>query len=215
MTSDPVKAFAPDRPLTIGLMGGIAAGKSLVAELFEQHGLSRLDADEVSREITAKPEIQAQLVDRFGPRAVTPDGQLDRKWLAEQVFTDSSGRRDLEALTHPAIRAVLLEQLESALAAGQSVILDAPLLIETRLIDRCDICVYVDTADSVRRERARSRGWNEGELERREANQTELSVKKSRCAITITNDRAIQDTAAQVAAALACLGGDAKNEQNH
>lgn len=195
--------FRRQPPLVIGLMGGIAAGKSAVAGMFAAHGLRHVDADQIAREVTRRPDVLAAIARRFGDAVVLPDGTLDRAALAARVFADPVARQDLEALTHPPIRAAILATLAAARLAGASVLLDVPLLLEGGLIEHCDEVVFVDAAEPVRRARARARGWTEDELPRREAAQAPLAMKKARATTTIHNDGDLADTARQVAAALA------------
>lgn len=191
--------FRPVPPLVIGLLGGVASGKSTVARIFGEHGLEVVDADAEARRAVADPEVLAALRARFGDGIFDAAGALDRAALARQVFSEPAARRDLEAITHPPIRAALLAQIEKALAEGTSCVLDVPLLIENGLIERCDLCVFVDTNDEARRARAAARGWEDGEIARREANQASMNVKKNHCRYTIENDGSLARTVQQVA----------------
>jgi dephospho-CoA kinase len=195
--------FAPRRPLVIGLLGGIASGKSTVAAMFGEHGLVVIDADRIARQVLEEPEVRARLRARFAPAFAA--GGLDRQHLARIAFDDPAARADLEAITHPPIRSAILRQLEQALANGRSVVLDAPLLAEGGLLARCDAAVFVQTSDAKRLARAAERGWDEAELRRREAAQASLGMKKSKATATIDNDRAPEDVRRQVAELLARL----------
>lgn len=192
------------RPVVIGLLGGIAAGKSAVAALFAEHGLSVLDADREARAVVERPEVAARIRTRFGDGVFDASGRLDRAALARLVFAGTgSALADLEAITHPAIRAALAAAVDAARRAGTSVVLDAPLLLESGLADLCDVCVFVEAGEAVRRARAAARGWDDAELARREARQAPLEVKKARSVYTIRNDRSFDDVRQQVAAILA------------
>ena len=125
------------------------------------------------------------------------------------VFRDPSARKDLEAIIHPRVRAAMLTQIETAARDRVSVILDVPLLIENGLVEQCDLCVFVDSSEAARRARARQRGWDDGELARREANQEDLHVKKTRAAYIIHNDGSLEQTDEQVRELLRSL----ENEQ--
>ncbi len=194
------------RPVVIGLLGGIAAGKSTVAGLLATRGFEVLDADLEARQVTADPTILRAIAARFGP-ALVRNGTLDRQALAAMVFADPAARRDLEAITHPAVRARLTAKLEAALADGRNAVLDVPLLLEGGLIARCDTCVFVDATEATRRARARARGWDEEELLRRERAQAELAVKRARCTHTISTDGTLDDVRTQVDALLLQLNG--------
>ena len=207
--TDPTPApFRPAPPLVIGLLGGVASGKSTVARLFGEHGLEVVDADAEARRVVEEPAVREAISARFGAPMFRDDGTLDRAALADRVFRDPDARRDLEALTHPRIRATLLAQIETALAAGTSVVLDVPLLLENGLIERCDFCVFVDSSDASRAARAQQRGWAPGEITRREANQESMTVKKNRCRYTIANDGSLARTVQQIADLLRRLSAD-------
>ncbi|MCB9876033.1 MAG: dephospho-CoA kinase [Planctomycetes bacterium] len=193
--------FRPSPPLVVGLVGGIASGKSTVAAMFADRGLRHLDADQVAREVSGEPEVLAEVAERLGPRFVR-DGALDRAGLAAAVFADPAARRALEAIVHPRVRARLEAGIAAATAAGDSVLLDVPLLFEAGLFQRCDTVVFVATSDETRATRARARGWADGELARREANQLPLAEKQARAEHVIDNDGTLSATRCAVDALL-------------
>ncbi len=196
--------FRPTPPVVVGLVGGVAAGKSAVAGCFLSHGLAVVDADAIARETSAEPAVLAELQREFGA-GIVRDGALDRAAMAQRVFADPATRGRLEAILHPRIRARILAELAAARAAGQSVLLDAPLLLEGGLVAWCDHVVFVAAPAAVRAARAAARGWAPGELERREAAQAPLGEKLARAAHTIDNGGSLADTARQVAEYLATL----------
>lgn len=207
MTADPPPGtegpapFRPATPVVIGIVGGIAAGKSAVAERFALHGLWPVDADRIARATSDLPEVLAEVAVAFGPAAVA-GGRLDRAALATRVFADPAARARLEAILHPRIRATIRQELDAARAAGHSVLLDVPLLFENGLFALCDHVVFVDAPEPVRQARATTRGWADGELARREQAQLPLAEKRARAGFVVDNggDRAAM--AAQVAAIL-------------
>lgn len=190
--------FRPTKPLVIGLCGGIAAGKSAVAAAFAARGLCHVDADRLAREVAARPEILAAMVDQFGPGILDAQGTLDRKSLAQKVFVDPAARKQLEAITHPPVRAAIRRELEAATMAGNSVLLDIPLLLESGWVPVCDHVVFVHASDAVRALRAAGRGWDERELARREAAQAPLSEKRARAQFVIDNDGSVEQMQRQV-----------------
>src|SRR5687768_2397064 len=98
----PALPFAPASPVVIGLMGGVAPGKSAVAALFARHGLRHVDADRHAHLVLQQPEVVRAIAGAFGAEAVR-DGAVDRQWLGARVFADPDARKRLEAITHPAI----------------------------------------------------------------------------------------------------------------
>jgi dephospho-CoA kinase len=207
------RPFRPVPPVVIGLLGGIAAGKSTIAGQFGSRGLEVIDADRKAREVVRRAEILAGLTERFGAGILTESGELDRRRLAAVAFADDAARRDLEAITHPAIRASILLDLERALAEGTSVVLDVPLLVEGGLIERCDFVVFVDAPEPVRRERAAARGWDPDELERREQAQDNLFVKRKAADFTIDASRSLEEAETQVTEILARLAKAPDSQQ--
>ena len=136
----------------VGLTGGIASGKSLVADEFAAVGVPVIDTDLIAREVVEPGEpALARIVERFGPEIIAADGRLDRRRLRERVFADAAEREALEAILHPVIR----ERSLAAAAAsdGPYQLLVVPLLIESefrRLVDRV---LVVDCPVSLQLER--------------------------------------------------------------
>jgi dephospho-CoA kinase len=143
-------------PLLIALTGGIASGKSAVAELFAKHDVPVLDTDQIARDVVA-PGTPAlgQLVAEFGPEILDAQGRLDRSSMRERVFSDPQQRRKLEAITHPAIRAELARR--SAAAGGDYQIHVIPLLVETGRAEAYDRVLVVDCPEEAQIERLMAR----------------------------------------------------------
>lgn len=200
-TPPPPAPFRPARPVVLGVVGGIAAGKSAVAQAFAAHGLAHLDADAVARAVSAEPAVVAEVASALGPTAVRA-GQIDRQALGDLVFRDPAARQALEAVLHPPIRARLLADLAAAKARGESALLDVPLLLENGLIEQCDHVVFLDVPLAVRQARAAARGWPPGELERREAAQAPLASKRARARFVLDTSGDLAALRAGVAAIL-------------
>ena len=144
------------RAYRVGLTGGIASGKSTAAKFFGALGVPILDSDQIARDVVepGQPPL-GQLVERFGPSILTPDGHLDRPALREIVFSDPMARADLEALTHPAIGAAM--EARSAAAGGPYQILIIPLLVEKNLSAHVDRVLVVDCEEQLQLKRLRAR----------------------------------------------------------
>jgi dephospho-CoA kinase len=142
--------------LRIGLTGGIASGKSAVAQRFVELGVPVIDADDSSRFVVApgQPGL-AELTKRFGPGILTADGELDRRALRNLIFADPQLRRDLEAILHPLIRADM-EHRASA-AAGPYLVMAVPLLVEGGNQSRVDRILVVDVDEDVQLRRVMAR----------------------------------------------------------
>lgn len=134
--------------LRIGLTGGIASGKSTVAELFAGLGAGVVDTDAIARELVVpgSPALAA-IVERFGSGMLTGDGRLDRRKLRETVFDDSAARRDLEAILHPRIREAALAAADTS--AAPYVLLVVPLLFESGFDALVDATLVVDCPEAV------------------------------------------------------------------
>lgn len=119
--------------MVIGLTGGIASGKSLVAGFFREMGAHVIDADAIAREVVAPgTEALREIAEAFGTRVVAADGTLDRKALAALVFSDTETRTRLNAITHPRIRSRIEKEIEAARHAspGTAIVVDIPLLLD-------------------------------------------------------------------------------------
>jgi dephospho-CoA kinase len=144
--------------LVVGLTGGIGSGKTAVSARFAGHGVPVIDTDLLARELVepGQPAL-AEIVDRFGSDCLDRNGCLRRARLRERVFADVSGRRQLEAILHPRIRALVRERV-AALAASYCLVV-IPLLAETGMTDLVDRVLVVDVpeAEQIRRVMARDR----------------------------------------------------------
>jgi dephospho-CoA kinase len=183
------------RPMLIGIVGGIASGKSEVASLLVQHGAARINADELGHILlTSDESIQEKVVGLFGESILDESQQIDRKKIASQVFGNDSRSRtlldQLEAILHPAIRHLADERLAMLRKQPgiEMIVLDAPLLIEAGWSSMCDEILFVDTPLGQRQQYASRRGWSVDELAKREATQLALTEKRSAASKVIVND---------------------------
>lgn len=190
--------------LRVALTGGIATGKSYVADLLAARGVPVIDADEVAREVV-RPGGQAlsAIVARFGAAVLGPDGSLDRAALAAQVFADVEARQALEAIVHPVVYDVIgawLRGLEERSGTPYAVA-DIPLLFETG--HGTDFDVVVVTAcppdEQIRRVVARD-GAPAEEARRRLAAQWPIAEKVRRADVVIDTSASFDHTARQVEA---------------
>jgi dephospho-CoA kinase len=184
----------PPRPgAVIGVLGGIASGKSAAARLLAGPRGVVLDADAAARAVLEEPRTATWLRERFGPGVLDAGGRPDREALARVVFDDPAARRDLEGWIHPAVRERIRRGLDEARAAGRSpIVLDVPLLLENDadhgLAGECDFLVFIETDPDQRDRRAQERrGWAPGEVARRERLQIPLEEKRRRARHVVEN----------------------------
>lgn len=180
----------------IGLTGGIASGKSLVAEMFRKRGIKVLDADEISREVV-KPgsEALAEIVKYFGHECISKAGELDRKKLGEIIFSDDKKRKKLEIILHPRIIASAFRKAYELFLKGfNPVLFEAALLIETRMQNNLNGVIVVLSPEETRIDRIIARDG----LTREEAFariRAQISDDERRKAATwiIENNGSVQD----------------------
>ena len=136
----------------VGLTGGIGSGKSTVAKLFAERGAHVVDADVIAREVV-EPGRSAleEIADHFGDWVLQDNGSLNRAVLAEVVFNDDTARAELERITHPRIHERILARLAELEAEGaEIVVIDHPLLIETRQHEDLDSVIVVTAPEETR-----------------------------------------------------------------
>ena len=207
-----VEGAGAARAITLGVLGGIASGKSEVARRLAGPGGCVIDADALARGQFESEELRQRLVARWGSSMLGPDGCVDRAALARRVFSDPEALRELEGWIHPLVRAKILEGLAEARAQGaERIVLDVPLLLENDaehgLARMCDALVFVHAPAEERERRAvATRGWPPGEVARREAAQLPLADKRRRAQWVIQNDGNLEQLDRQIQAVLAELG---------
>jgi len=154
------------KPLRVGLTGGIASGKSTVAEIFAGLGVPVIDTDVIAREVVnpGQPALD-QIRDMFGVQVIAPDGNLDRAAMRALVFADETARHKLEGVLHPRIREATIEQAVGAGGAYQLIVV--PLLVESPLRSFVDRVLVVDCDEQTQIRRLLARDAETEEQARR------------------------------------------------
>jgi dephospho-CoA kinase len=187
------------RPV-IGLLGGVASGKSLVAAQFAQLGCAVVDADRIVHELLREPAIRQAIRERFGDAVLDASGEVDRPALAARAFASREDLEALESIVHPeTCRRIKAAVAKARRGGAAAVVLDAPLILEKGLDRLCDYMVYVSAPEEVRHHRAgQTRGWNPAEVTRREATQVSLKTKQDRADYIVDNRTSPEHTFEQV-----------------
>ena len=198
-------------PPIIGLAGGIGSGKSTVAGILRDLGCVVCDSDGLARQALRDPQIKTCIIGQWGEDLLDDDGEIGRAALARIVFADPAQRKTLERLTHPWIEERRRKQFANAPPGTPALVIDAPLLFEAGLDAQCDAVLFVEALPDVRLQRVvQNRGWDAGELAKRELSQLPLDVKRQRADHVITNDGDMQELAAQVGRVLRQIIGSAR-----
>jgi dephospho-CoA kinase len=191
--------------MRVGLTGGIASGKSLVAAELAARGAVIIDADVLAREVVepGTPGLAA-VIERFGT-GILADGRLNRARLAEVVFADPVARRDLEQIVHPAVRARAAD-LERSAGSAAIVVHVIPLLVETGQQDQFDLVVTVEVDHETQIHRLMSRnGFSRAEAESRIAAQASNNDRRNAADVVLDNTGSVAHLKNQIDALWAVL----------
>jgi dephospho-CoA kinase len=187
--------------LKVALTGGIATGKSHVLDQFRRRGVPCLDADELAHGVMAAgTEATAAIAERFGAAMLASDGSVDRKKLGPLVFADASARRDLEAITHPAVYRAIAAGLRAfaLLGDGRFAVVDVPLLYETGAEKDFDRVIVTTCEPGTQLARLVDRGLTEDAARQRIAAQWPTETKTARADFVVQTDGTFEDTKRQV-----------------
>ncbi|MEU3195957.1 MULTISPECIES: dephospho-CoA kinase [unclassified Streptomyces] len=185
--------------LTVGLTGGIGAGKSEVSRLLVERGAVLIDADRIAREVVepGTPGLRA-VVDAFGEEILAEDGSLDRPRLGSVVFSDPERLAVLNSIVHPLVGARSRE-LEEAAAEDAVVVHDVPLLTENGLAPLYDLVIVVDASPEAQLDRlVGRRGMTEEDARARMAAQATREQRRAIADIVIDNDVPLEELARRV-----------------
>ena len=184
----------------IGLTGGIGSGKSTVARMLVGHGAVLIDADAISRSVTAVGGTAiAALSKQFGPQAITVEGAMDRSFMRGLIFTNPVARHALEAIVHPLVSVEAARQAEAALRAGRTCTLfDIPLLVESgRWRQQLDLVLVIDCTEETQVSRVIARevcptpsgaAWTVDTVQKVIAGQASRAARRAAADACIHND---------------------------
>jgi len=191
-------------PLTIGLTGGIAAGKSEALAAFSRLGAATLSSDAVVHELLESEPLLGRLVERWGPE-VGAGGSVDRTRVGQIVFADPEQLTWLEQQVHPLVGERIGSWLAGLPAATEIAVIEVPLLFESGMEGVFDTTVAIVTEDEVRRARAAARG--QALVDEREARQLTQEEKAGRAVHAVANDGSVEDLERALSALIERLRG--------
>ncbi len=189
-------------PLTIGLTGGIAAGKSEALAAFARLGAATLSSDAVVHDLLESQSLRARLVERWGAE-VAPEGIVDRARIGQIVFADPEQLAWLEGQIHPLVAERMVAWLDALPAETEVAVVEVPLLFEGGREEVFDTTVAVVADEAVRRERAAARGH--ALVDEREARQLTQEEKAARADHVVANNGSVEDLEQALSALLAKL----------
>jgi dephospho-CoA kinase len=192
-------------PLTIGLTGGIAAGKSEALAAFGRLGAATLSSDAVVHDLLEGEPLRAKLAERWGPEVAPEGAPTDRGRIGGIVFADPDELKWLESTIHPLVGAETAAWIAGLPEDTKVAVIEVPLLFEGGRSNVFDTTVSIVAAEDVRRERAASRGH--ALVDAREARQLTQEEKAERADHVVVNDGSVEDLEAALSALLAKLSG--------
>jgi dephospho-CoA kinase len=192
-------------PLTIGLTGGIAAGKSEALAAFGRLGAATLSSDAVVHDLLEGEPLRSEMTARWGPEVAPPGAPTDRGRIGGIVFADPEELAWLESKIHPAVGAETAAWIATLPAETKFAVIEVPLLFEGGREAVFDTTVSIVAAEDVRRERAAARGH--ALVDAREARQLSQEEKADRAVHVVVNDGSVADLEAALSALLAKLQG--------
>jgi len=195
--------------LVIGLTGGIGSGKSTVSAMLAAKGAVVVDADAIVRDVQRPgTPVFAAMVERFGPGIVAADGALDREAVADLVFGEPDALADLNAIVHPAVGAEIARRMQELAETDHVVVLDVPLMVESRNAYPVAGLLVVDVDPEVALRRVvEQRGMREEDVRARMARQASREQRLARADRVIDNSGTLDDLRAQVDDAWAWVTG--------
>jgi len=188
--------------IVIGIVGGIASGKSLVTSHLKSYGAVVLDADRIGHDVLQRRSVKAQIRQRWGREVFSANSQVDRSALAKIVFDPAQPDqlRYLETITHPLIADELRARIEKLREACDVpfVVLDAPVMVKAGWYVVCDVIIFVDASLPVRWQRASLRGWTREMFHNRESMQATIDEKRKVSSHVVENNGSREELIRQV-----------------
>ena len=181
----------------IGLTGGIATGKSTVSKMFKENNIPVIDSDHIAKSLLNKgSDAYQEIIAEFSDEILTTNGEINRKKLAEKLFSDIEIREKINGIIHPRVKEIVRREITRLESYGENmIVIDVPLLFETDFHQECDVSVlvYARQKDQVERLVERNQISEEYAMKKIKA-QLPMSKKKALADIVIDNSKSILET---------------------
>lgn len=181
----------------IGLTGGIATGKSTVSKMFKERDIPVIDTDKIAKSLLNKgSEAFQEILTEFGETVLTPNGEINRKKLAEKLFHDEKTRQTINAIIHPKVKDIVRREITRLESYGETlIVIDVPLLFETDFHQECDVTwlVFARQKDQLERLVERDQISEDYAMKKIKA-QWPMSKKKALADVVIDNSKSILET---------------------
>lgn len=188
--------------IVIGVVGGIASGKSFVTRQLKSYGAVVLDADRIGHEVLLREPVKARIRKHWGEEVFLPNGEVNRSALASLVFDPDHPEQlhQLEAITHPLIADELRAEISRLRDSGDllHLVLDAPVMVKAGWYVVCDVIIFVEASLEIRWQRASLRGWTREMFDNRESMQATTQEKRQVSSFVVDNNGTRDETERQV-----------------
>ncbi len=182
--------------MLVALTGCLGCGKSTVLKIFRELGVRTISADEIVQELLESKEVKEEIRRLFGPDVFLKNGKVDRKRLAQRIFSNQRERKKLEMLLHPLVFKRIEKEYEKE--PGRLMVAEIPLLFETDTQNRFSKVITVYAPMEVAIKRLKSRGMTKEDIEARLQSQMPIETKVERSDFVIDNSRGLQEIRKQV-----------------
>ncbi|MCR4779423.1 MAG: dephospho-CoA kinase [Lachnospiraceae bacterium] len=181
--------------MVIGLTGGIGAGKSLIRDFFEnEFGAYCIDMDTLAKDILLEENAKKQIIKAFGKESYLPDGLPDRAYLAKEVFSDIDKRDKINSIIHPLVLSKVKELIAAYEKDHEYVVCESALPVEAKLKEYCDLIIFVNADEEVRRKRLKdSRGYSDEKIDSIFRSQKDTAFYENYADYTLDNSKEPDD----------------------
>ncbi len=190
-----------ERKPVIGILGGIASGKSTVAAEFAKLGCKVIDADKIVHSLLERKSVREEISASFGRAVFDATGEINHKKLARTVFTDADKLSILNGIIHPLVLERAERLMEQFIHQDQvkAIVLDMPLLVEVGWAEKCNKLIFVACREDLRADRAEKMGFDKNQLKIRENFQISLDNKVDLADNTVENNSDLSALVRQIA----------------